>query len=148
MRRGQAGWTLLETLAATTLVGLLVLCAGGLLSRVWVEAEAFGAREEAFGHRWLAVRFLRADVHRAASARVEEGALLLDGPAGTVRYRLEGSDLVRTGAGDRRFPLAVAEASFRVETLPRGRLVSYRLIGQGAEIAGQALVARDRRGSP
>jgi len=148
MRRGQAGFSLLETMAVTTLVGLLMISVGALVSKVWVEAEAFRVREEAFDQRWLAVRFLRADVHRAASARVEDGALLLKGPEGSVRYVLEGSDLARTSSRARRFPLAVTEASFRVEALPRGRLVSYRLIGERGEIAGQALVARDRRGRP
>jgi len=145
--RGGRGFTLIELLAVCALMGSVLLLAGALVPQVSREAEGFAAAQERLEERWLAARLLRADVHRASSATVINGSLILQTRGGRVAWAPAEGGVARRAAGARRFRLE-GGARFRTEDLPGGRLVLYEL-GVGADgLRGEALAGRDLRGAP
>lgn len=98
--RGARGYSLVELLAVVALLGGVVIGCTRLMHEVTREAAAAERDADAFASRWQAAQRLRAEASRAASARVERGALVLSARDGTTsRWRACDGGLVRGDAG-------------------------------------------------
>ena len=141
--RRHAGFSLLETLGATALVGLCVMTTTTLLPVIERETRAQESRAQHFEGVWLPVTKLRADVHRAVRARVSaSGGLGLEDARGAmITWTVEGGELVREAAGTSHATgLEGAADSFRVESVNGRSLVVYAVGPVAERLRGRALV--------
>lgn len=133
-RRRQSGFTLIEMLVTLVLVGFgLALAAQLLMETSQMMVDAAGEQTETALP--LARARLRADIQACQTAQVVPGPggriaelWLLGRPAGPMRYRKVGRDLVREiassgGAWDRQTPVLRNVRSWDVLPLPGGMVV-------------------------
>ena len=79
MRRSAAGFSLLELLAATALVGLMAVSLHAVVTQLWRETERAERETADFERSELAIARLRAELGRARKAAVSGRSLVVDG---------------------------------------------------------------------
>jgi prepilin-type N-terminal cleavage/methylation domain-containing protein len=99
MTRGGRGFTFVELLAVTAIVGLLALTTAQLTAWSQREAQVADAEESAFARRELALMRLRSAASRASAARADGAAIVLrDGERETSWCVSEGAVVAKAAA--------------------------------------------------
>ena len=118
--RRTRGFSLVELLFATALIGLMTLAASRLVFDVQREARQAAADEDTFRHRETGLMRLRGAAAHATAARLQDATVVLRVGGAESRWCVREGIVVRLADGDTR---ACDARSFSLSSRARGTLL-------------------------